>query len=267
MTGIPSAGDARRVAVRVLLRAALLTGMVVGAWLLGSATGLAQEDWAPRDRTPHHQATLDHTPHSVGLAGLADAPIPAVTPADVSVEAVLPAVSALPLPVQPVVQALEPVLPEPVLDSVISVVAPEPAAVELPGSLTAADLAEPLPPADPAEVTVGPRTPPPAPTPHSSEAATPAAPTLAYTAAAEPAGERADADHPVSPVPERPPGTMTTSCPATSVGSNTTTKSAYAVTLDDGSPEVNLAPLHRRMHLRADGPPGSLNQRPSTSPD
>ncbi|MFN2495788.1 MAG: hypothetical protein ABR608_07760, partial [Pseudonocardiaceae bacterium] len=216
------------------------------------------------------------TPQDAGLADLADIPPPdlitTVTPADVHVDELLPVIQAPRLPVQQSVLVLASPLLEPGFRPVVDVVQPEPAAVEpILSRVAAADLAPPPPPADPAEVTGGIITTPPAPVARSSEAAQ-AAPTLPRTAAPDPAGDRlasssVGAGEPAQPVPESPPGTATAPCPASSTGSNATTKSAHTVTLNDGCPEANLALLPHRMYWRAAGLPGSPNQRPSTSPD
>ncbi|MFN2494482.1 MAG: hypothetical protein ABR608_01030, partial [Pseudonocardiaceae bacterium] len=92
MAGIPSAGGVRgapRAVIRLLLKGALVTGMVVVGWLLGSATGLAQENWPPQAQTPQAQTPQAQAPRGIGLADLADTPppdlIPTVTLADVHV--------------------------------------------------------------------------------------------------------------------------------------------------------------------------------------
>ncbi|HEU0128812.1 MAG TPA: hypothetical protein VFQ48_09430, partial [Pseudonocardiaceae bacterium] len=67
MAGIPSAGGVRgapRAVLRLLLRCALLTGMVVVGWLLGSATALAQENWPPQAQTPQAQTPQAQTPQA-----------------------------------------------------------------------------------------------------------------------------------------------------------------------------------------------------------
>lgn len=158
VAGIPSAGDAGKVwhgATRVLLRIAVLVGLVVCGWLLGTATGLAQEagpgtgtvqDWghaaaphpagtpaahpgtAAHPRTPAHPGTpvarfAAHAPATPSDAPAGEAhPDGLLTPlAGAGVGAVAPPVDAvlqLPAPVPPVVlKAVQP-LAAPVLDTV-----------------------------------------------------------------------------------------------------------------------------------------------------
>lgn len=158
MGGIPGAGgadSASRAVIRVLLRCALLVGMVIAGWLLGSATALAQESHSPQDHPQQEhtqreqpppnqaQAQRDHPWQDEASPGTGQTGSPDAAPAELITRVaaaglrgddLLAAVQA-PRPVgqQPVL-ALEPALePEhglpPALHPVLNVVPLEPAAV------------------------------------------------------------------------------------------------------------------------------------------
>jgi len=286
VAGIASAAGApkaQHAVIRVLRRLAVLAGLVIGGWLLGSATGWADEG-APEDRVG-------------GAASLAEFPSPAPTATMSRIEArvddLLPAAAPAPIPVQP------PVLDTPVLDTPIMDTAVEPV-----GELALETVLQPV--VDPVlPETIVPRTPPRIPVGNQSESGTPAeAPDSAEVPASgghppptgpalptEPAVWALSLPSPLlpavaleqvvdaaadqlagwsagsaPPTPASPPG-LAASCPAGSATASATTKGVHAVTLHDGYSGVDLKVGQPQRGLRTAGLPGAPEQRPSTSPD
>jgi hypothetical protein len=288
VAGIPSAGGAsrlRHVVIRVALRVAVLAGLVVGGWLLGAATGCADEAWTPEDGAQ----SLD-----TGLAALPSS-LPAAAGSLIEANAAVlpPAVQGAQLPVQPptldatqvLESALQP-LRQPVLDPVIQeMIAPlvpsraagrdEPSPAAPLGSAEALEpVAPPLPtgpfiPAEPAGSAM-----------NAAAAGTLPVGTLpvpgmtvpgmtlpgASTAAGQLAGWSAVGGDWAPPIPASPPRTAITSCP-TAAASGTTKGGVPAVMLSDGCPGIHLPAAQHQMSLRAAGLPRAPDQQPSTSPD
>ncbi|MGH3991340.1 MAG: hypothetical protein ACRDSN_02620, partial [Pseudonocardiaceae bacterium] len=171
MAGIPSTAGAqwaRRWVARVLLRLTVLVGMVVCGWLLGAATGLADEDrppgWAPAMTAPAPDGPDAVAPEDSGLARPPDIPaseeptsalLATVPPVTTSTEEVLPAAELIPvtgvlrLPAQRpvpdlVAQVAQPVLP-PVVEPVLHTIAPALADQQTPPQTTTR-AAPPVPP-------------------------------------------------------------------------------------------------------------------------
>ncbi len=290
MAAIPDAGGARcapcgvtrALLPRVLLRVALLGGLIITGWLLGS--GIAQAS------------------ASSGLSGVNEGRIASLSPlnaaeTDDGADGLL-GVPAPRLPAQPAkLRVLEPVLKPaklPVLDPVLkpvsklaAPVAPNAgkaarpwAAAEKPAVVVPpAPPAAPPAPAAPAELAV-PATSlaTPAPVPHPvSEAASETPVCVAAAPVADPSADRSTGptalgpserpSGPADPVGPSPPGTTTAPCPLGSTGAGAITKSLHPVTLSDGWSATSLTPTHCRLCAGADGILPSAAQRPSTPPD
>jgi hypothetical protein len=276
----------REAMIRALLRVAVLVSVVVAGWLLGSGTGLANED-------PGHV----NLAQSTGLARLVKAPPPdrelegrfGVPPTVKStVQSLLRFAPAPRLAVQPPapVPVLTPVLARvsehvsaPVLEPVFTpashasgarprAIVDKPAAVPLAGPVAQA---EPTPaPASAALQSTAEH-----PTVHNVARPTVARPTVTLptlvSAATHPIADHlaeplALAGKPAAPVPASPPTPSTAACPAGSSGGGATTKSACFVTLGDGQAMADLAPRHR-LHTSSGSLPRSAVEQPSSSPD
>lgn len=278
MGGIPDAAGAPQVryaVTRVALRLAVLTGLVVGGWLLGSATGWAQEDWGHEDPGRHGADAV-----SVEVPSLT--PAAAVSRIEANAAPVQSAVQGLPtvqparLPVQPpilddVAAPIGEPTPAPVLRPVLDTVLRGTVVPRAPSQVTGDNQAESLTPAvtpgstEPAEVlgSVEPR------------------PPTGYLTPPEPAAWAMNA--PPTPLPTVTPtitsatkwtvalgqvvDTAPVSYPAGSAGASGTGPGIHAVTLNGGCPEAAMAAGPRPKWLRTAGLPGAPDQQPSTSPD
>jgi hypothetical protein len=271
----------REVMTRALLRVVVLVGVVVAGWLLGSGTGLANENSGHVDLA-----------HSTGLAGLVKASPPdrelegrfgAPPTAKSTVQSVMrfAPVPRLAVQVPALVPVLTPVLAHvsehvsaPVLKPVLKpashatparsrAIVDKPAAVPLAGPVVQAE-----------------PTPAPAAAALQSEALQSKAehPTVRDGALPTPvsAATHAVADHlaeplalggkPATPVPASPPVPTTAACPAGSSGGGATTKSACFATLSGGQAMADLVPGHR-LHTSSGSLPGAAVEQPSSSPD
>lgn len=268
MAAIPDAGSARcaprRVMTRALLRVALLGGLVIAGWLLGSGTSLADED-------PGHKNLVEYT----GLSGLVKAsspdgefsgPLGAPPAVEPTLQGMTRAAPVHVPVVTPVLARVSELVAAPVVEPVATLATHAPAAtpraaVDKP---TPAPLA-PVPLAGPA-VQAGP-----APAHASSTvdevASATQVSTIARPVASQFAGPPALGGAPAAPVPASPPGTTTTACPVGSSGGGTTTaKGAHFATLGDRWAMADLTPRHR-LHTSSGSIPRSAAEQPTSSPD
>ncbi|MGH3902865.1 MAG: hypothetical protein ACRDTE_01500 [Pseudonocardiaceae bacterium] len=261
----------------MLLRIAVLVGLVVCGWLLGTATGSAEEagageagprhDWAHVALTHEEGGEPAETP-SQGATGSLLTPL-----VETSADELLPVGEVLRLPVQPMtpdlaMKIVEPLV-APVADHVLGAGPPERINQSPPSRLTAAvdqparPLAEPAPartlpgPAIPLPQVLGPAV---------------AAPTALSTAEDPAADVRTESsaavDQRSTPLnPASPPATTGTSCPAGPTGPATAAPGAHSATLDDGVAKADVALAARWLNTGAGGLPRCPSQQPSTSPD
>ncbi|HEY2724743.1 MAG TPA: hypothetical protein VGI84_08660 [Pseudonocardiaceae bacterium] len=285
MDGTPSAYGAgfRSALIRALLRIAMLAGLILGAWLLGTATASAQEI----SGADPSAAVADDTAASLPAIGAAvqDALPPALS--DTVSGTALPqlAVPQIALPQVTVPQIAVPRVTVPRVTvpqvTVPQVSDPEPrlGAVLTPALGPAVDAVQPAPATAPeqpaaapsaAKVTAEARTQPVA-TPRSladtaqvSPASGRSAPETAAAQVGRQAGPSPGTDHPALPATD---GTAP-ACPSGGVGgSGATTHSAQSVTLDDQRDAADLATAQRPWRSYADGIQRRSAERPSTSPD
>jgi hypothetical protein len=258
VAAIPDTGGARCAPhgmMRVLLRVVVLGGFVVGAWLLGSGTGHADDDLG--------------VPPMVGSA----------------VTSVLSATSLPRLTIQPPVNVgvLRPVVNADGVPKLLTpVLAPVSRPLARPGqrgaairSLAPAEQAVVVPSAAPAVRAAAATTSVPGPA-TALTAVGHASPTVPVHAAAHPvadafAGPSAlDSDpiaDPVTPVPASPPGSTTSPCLIGSTAGGASTKSATDLAVNTNWATSLLAPLHRLLYLGTSDLQRSPAARPSTSPD
>ncbi|MGH3886798.1 MAG: hypothetical protein ACRDSZ_09545 [Pseudonocardiaceae bacterium] len=275
MAAIPDADGAQCAhcgVPRALLRAAVLGGLVIAGWLLGS--GIAQAcAFSGLDGVNEVQiaslSPLKATGTDEGPPGLLGVP-PAVSS---TVAGVMHAVPRPRLPVQP---AQVPVL-APVLEPVSKLTAPVPKNAEDATGSRVAD-AEPAMVPPPAEraAPVAPATAAATPAPvlhavsdNSSE--TPvcvaARPVVDQVAGPVALGPSALGNGPAAPVPAGPPATTTAPCSGGNAGGGSTTKSDHSVAFSDGWATTGPTPTLCRLCASASGIPPSAAQRPTTSPD
>lgn len=280
VAGIPSAEGASwapRGVTRVLLRIAVLVGLVVCGWLLGTATGSAEEaavgevqaveagprqGWAHVPLADEEAGEPAETP-SRGVTGSLLTPL-----VETSADELLPAGEELWLPVQPnlVVKIIQPVV-TPVADHVLGAGTPERISQPPPSRLRAAVDQPARPPAEsaPARTPSGPAGPLPQVVGPPLLAPT-ALSTADHPAAAARTESLAAVDQRSAPLaPASPLGT--TSCPAGPTGPTTAAPGAHAATLDDGVAKAGLALAAGRLSTSAGGLPRCPSQQPSTSPD
>jgi hypothetical protein len=279
---IPDAGGARcapRGALgalpwAALLRVAVLGGLVIAGWLLGSGIGQAQEELAPQD--------LGQQDNIVQLVGFplpdddSGGPLGAPSASSTVKSTVTGVLRAVPrLPVQP---PQVPVL-APVLAPVSKLAAPAPVTRSHAQSHpTTQQVVDVPPPAAPAEPTVRPATlvtsdpvhlvHNASPTPPACIAAHPVADPLADQDA-DPSASKTSAlsSGPAAP-PVSPFGTTTAPCPSGSTGSGGgVTSSAQPVTMSDRSSGMDPALTYCQLCADFSGVPLAAAQRPSTSPD
>ncbi len=287
MDAIPDAGGARcapcgmlrALLSGALLRVAVLGGLVIAGWLLGS--GIAQ---ASAFNGPSGVNEVQIAPLSPLNATETDEDSGGLLGEGATVRSTVAGVMrAVPAPRLPVPPAELPIL-KPVLKPVSKLAAPAaPQAGKAAKSRAAADkpavFAPPVAPAAPAEP-VAPATTvtTPAPVPHTVGEPAPETPVcVAAQPVADPLADRftgptalgpsAWPGSPADPVRPSPPGTTTAPCPVGSTGGGAITKSFHSVTLSDGWSAMGLTPTHGRLCADADGISPSAAQRPSTSPD
>lgn len=277
MAAIPDAVDARRASrgvIRAVLRVAVLGGLVITGWLLGSGTGQAHEDAVPEIPESQTQSSsltqvIEISPSDDGSRGLLNAP----SGAQSAVAEVTRAVPISNLPLQP---AQAPVL-APLLEPVSELAALAPptaknaarpraaAAKPAPAGTGAPSLAAPGSPVADAST--------PAPVLRAAAGPSAAAPVCravhqaADLSANQLAGPMESEASPAAASPASAPGTTTGSCPAGGSGSALITTSAHSVTLSDRWATATLAATQCRLSASASGIPRSAAQRPSTSPD
>ncbi|MGH3984120.1 MAG: hypothetical protein ACRDST_15920 [Pseudonocardiaceae bacterium] len=291
MAAIPDAGGARyapRGVLRALpwgallpgalLRVAVVGGLVIAGWLLGSGIGQAQEELVPQDLGRQDNIVrLVGFPlpddDSGGLPGAPAAPL-TVTSTVASVQRAVP----VPVPRLPVRPPQIPVL-APVLEPVSKLAAPAPASRShgQPQPKTKQVMVVP-PPAAPAEPTVPAATvvtPAPVYTVHNALpaaaaciAAHPVADPLADQVADTSAGKpSALGSGPAAPAPASPFGTTTAPCPSGGSGGGGVTSSFQPVTMSDGLSGMDPASTYCLLCADLSGMPLAAAQRPSTSPD
>lgn len=285
MAAIPDAGGARcapyAVMLRALLRVVVLGCLVITGWLLGSGTGLANED-------PGHKNLTENT----GLFGLVTASSPdegfsgPLGAPPVVVESALRGLTRA-APVQRLVKqppahvpVVTPVLARvservaaPVLEPVVKRATPAPAATP-----RAAVDKPTLAPLDPVPVAAVPLAGPVQAGPAPAHAPSTVAPTVdevasatqvsttARPVASQFAGPPALGGAPAAPAPVSPPGTTATTCGVGSSGGGTNTQSAHFATLGDRWAMADLAP-RQRLHTSCGSIPRSAAEQPSSSPD
>lgn len=281
MAAIPDAGRARCAPRGVLctqllgalLRVAVVGGLAIAGWLLGSGISQAHEDLVHQDlgqqdnsmvrlvafplpdddsggllgASPTVKSTVTGVLHAVPRLPVRPPQVPVLTP-------VLAPVSKLAAPARPVAKKFEPQA----TNHKSAVVAPPPAA--------------PAEPVVPVTTVVRPA---PVHLLHNAPAATPVcaaahpvagplADQLADPSAAEPSTLGSG---PPAPVPAGPFGTTTAPCPSGSTGGGAVTSSGYPVTVSDGWSGMDLTSTYCRLCADASGIPRAAAQRPSTSPD
>lgn len=281
MAAIPDAGGARcapRGMLRALpwaalLRVAVLGGLVIAGWMLGSGRGQAQEELASQD--------LGQQNNIVELVGF---PLPnddsegSLGAAPTVKSAVTGVLRAVPVPRLPVRPSQVPGL-APVLAPVSKLASPAP--VTRPHTQSQPTTKQVMvvpPPAAPAEPTVRAATAVPPALVHTVHSASPAvvACIVADPVAdpltdqvADPSVEKFSArgSGPTAPAPASPFGISTASCPSGSTGSGGVTGSAYPVAISDGVSGMDPASTYCLRCADFSGMPLAAAQRPSTSPD
>ena len=284
MAAIPDAGGARcapRGMLRALpwaalLRVAVLGGLVVAGWLLGSGIGQAQEELTSQD--------LGQQNNAVELVGFSlpdddsEGPLGAAPASSTVKSTVTGVLRAVPVPRLPVRPPQVPVL-APVLAPVSKVVSPAPVTrAHTQSQPTTKQVMAVPPPAAPAEPTVRAATVVPPSPMHTVHSASPAA--VACIVAdpvadpltdqvADPSVEKfsAPGSGPTAPAPASPFGTSTAPCPSGSTGSGGVNGSAHPVAISDGVSGMDSASTYCLRCADLSGMPLAAAQRPSTSPD
>jgi hypothetical protein len=278
VAGIPSAGGAGFAPrlTRVLLRIVMLAGLIVGGWLLGSATALAQDNSG--NATPE-TIFADHSVESaptslLGTVPVVGAAVPGALPAVSATLSDVTSVNSLP-PLSAQRSDLGAVL-SPVLHPVaavhpVSIGSPDPAPVAAPARPVSAPAVQ-APAVAPVHITSAPAAPA-----HPVLAAPRAGPSVpdvhaqpADQVTTYGAGRSGGADHSAAPSPVSAPTPAegaAASCPAGSAGSGATTHGSQSVTLDDQRDDAEPALTRQRLRSCVDDLPRWHTQRPSTSPD
>ena len=284
MAAIPTTGGARCAplgVMRALSRVVVLGGLVIAGWLLGSGTGLANEDLGQ----PGTGLTQLVSAHLVSGPGDRTAPSDSGSGGQLGVPPAVAstttrALSALPVPGR----SGQPPVKLGVLQPIVNTVGvPKPLAQVLNPSILApqilAAVSEPatVPPTEPATQAAFATAPVSAQGPAQGPTRGPATvnharPAAAICTAAAPtanpfAGPSALDDDPAAPVPASPPGSTSSPCMIGSTGSGAGTKSAPDLAVNDSWATVGLTPMYRLLYLSASDLPRSPAARPSTSPD
>ena len=283
MATIPDAGGARCAphgALRALpwrvlpwaalRRVAVLGGLVIAGWLLGSGIGHAQQELAPQD--------FGQQENIVRLVAFPlpddDSAGPLGAPPTVK-STVTSVLRAVPVPRLPVRPPQIPVL-TPVLAPVSKLAAPAPVTrSHIQSQPTTMQVKDVPPPVSPAEPTVRAATvvaPAPvhtaSPAAAACKAAHPVADPLADQVADPSVGKSPGLGHgPAAPAPASPFGTTTAPCPSGSTGSGGITGCAQPVALSDGLAGMDPASTYCLLCADVSGMPLAAAQRPSTSPD
>ncbi len=283
MAAIPDAGGARcaprgvlcALLLGALLRIAVVGGLAIAGWLLGSGIGQAHDDLVHQDPGQQDNSMVRlvafPTPDD-DSRGLLGAP-PTVKSTVTGVVRAVPRLPVRPPQVPVLAPVLAPVskLAAPAHPVAKKAVEPQatnhkPAAVTPPPAASAE-------PAVPATTLVRPA---PVQLMHNAPAATPVcaaahpvADPLADQLADPSAGEFSTVrSGPVAPAPAGPFGTTTAPCPSGSTGGGgAITGSGYPVTVSDGWAGMDLASTYCRLCADASGILRAAAQRPSTSPD
>ncbi|MGH3787206.1 MAG: hypothetical protein ACRDRG_11780 [Pseudonocardiaceae bacterium] len=298
MAAIPDTGGARYApggVMRALIRLAVLGGLVIAGWLLGSGISHADEDFGQPDTGLVQLVStgVDRATASDRNSGSPGGEPPAVG------SIVKKALSAAPikrLPVQPPVHvdvpksfgALQPAVLKPLAPALAPVTKTVSGAAAVIRPQAPAEKFVAVPPAAPINATIA------APAPVLTPVSTPGP---AIMAASEPASGLADAPartsvdrvspavpvrasavglpapgnpapgSPVDPVPASPPAITTAPTLAGSSGGGAGAKGAPIATMNDSWTMAGLTPTHRLRYRGAGDLPRSPAEDPSTSPD
>jgi hypothetical protein len=277
VAAIPDAGGARCApcgVMRALSRAAVLGGLVVAGWLLGSGIGLANENLG-HPGTGLVKVVSDRGEGAAQADGGSGGQLGVPPTVSSTVRRVRSAVSVPQRPAPPPVKlgVLKPVVnavsvPKPLAH----ILAPQPRPAEYGADIRAQALADepaaipPTEPAGPAAAATAPGSPRGRATVLTTAGhALPIAPTRA---AADRVAERlALSDDPATPVPASPPASTTSAWMTGGTGSGAGTKSVPDVVVNDSWASAGLAPMHRLGYPSAGDLPRSPAAQPSTSPD
>jgi hypothetical protein len=266
VAAIPGSAGAWRApcgVIYALLRVAVLGGLSVAAWLLGSGTGHADE---PLIRL----VTAASTPSDGESAGLLDVPSASRS----ALTKVLPATPVPELPAQPLVQ-LRDLVPMAKAVDVPELLAPESRPLAAPVQHRAAirqapaEQAGTAPPIAPARLAAPAASPQPAAvlTAHSHAPATIAARNSAHPVVDLSGGRLIPSNGPRGPIPANPPESTNTSCLIGGTGGGASTKRAPDLAVSNSGAATHLAQPHCLWQLGASSLPRSPAAQPSTSPD
>jgi hypothetical protein len=279
VAAIPDAGGARyapRGVVRALLRFAVLAGLVIAGWLLGSGVGHANEDLAQPGIGLGQLANdpVDIAASSDGGSGTQSGLPPMVAS---SMHSVLS--RAVPrLPVQPI-DVLRPVVravavPRPLTHVLATVSRPMSASPQHGAGIRSQQPVHELaavPPTAPVVRAAAATVPAPATTsaPAVAGHAQPRVPACAPAApAAIPAAEElAFGGEPASPIPASPPDSSTAPCMIGSASGGGGSKGSPDLAVTENGTNAGLASTHRLGYLSGSDHPRSAAEQPSTSPD
>ncbi len=282
MAAIPNAGGARyapRWVVRALLRFAVLAGLIIAGWLLGSGTGQASED-SGQPNPGLVQLARDPGDIAAPSGGGSDAQFGVPPTVASSVQSVLAHASVSRLPVQPV-DLVQPVVravsvPRPLAHVLAAASRPLSAPAQHRADTRSREPAHELaavPPTAPAIRTAAATAPATAPAPTTVPATTdhaqahaPVCPAAA-PAAAPVATVSAVGGDPATPMPTSPPDSTTAPCMIGSTAGGGGTKNSTDLAVDEGWSNAGLASTHRVGYLNASDLPGSPAEQPSASPD
>lgn len=298
MAAIPDTGGAQyapRGVMRALIRLAVLGGLVIAGWLLGSGISHANEDFGQPD-TGLVQLVSNRVDRATASDGNSGRPVDEPPAVGSIVKKALSAAPIKRLPVQPPVQAdvpksfgaLQPTVLKPLapalapvtrtVSGTVAVVRPQAPAEKSVAVPPAASTIETI--AAPAPVHPLVSTPRPAivaasepaigladaPARTSVDRVSPAVPVSA-TAVGLPAPGPAPGNSPVDPVPASPPATTTAPALAGSSGGGAGAKGVPIATMNDPWTMAGLTPTHRLRYRGAGDLPRSPAEDPSTSPD
>ncbi|MGH3781591.1 MAG: hypothetical protein ACRDRO_13445 [Pseudonocardiaceae bacterium] len=286
MSTIPDASGARyapRGMVRALLRFAVLSGLVIAGWLVGSGVGHASEDLGQPGAS---LVQLASDPGDiVGPSdGQSDAHFGLPSTVASTVKNALSQASVPRLPVQPV-DVLKPVLkpvvravavPRPLTHVLATVSQPMSAPAQHSAGIRSQEPAHELaaaPPAAPAVRAAAVTAPVPVPAvttvPATAVHAMPHTPVCAAAAPAEHplAEEIALGGDPVAPMPTSPPDSATAPCMVGGAAGGGSTKGSGDFAVNESSTNASLASTHHLGYLSASDLPRSPAEQPSASPD
>ncbi len=281
MAAIPDAGGARyapRGVVRALMRFAVLAGLVIAGWLLGSGIGHASVDSGQPGMV---QLASDPSDIAAPSGGGSDAEFGVPPMVASSVQSVLAHAPVPRLPVQPV-DLLQPVVravsvPRPLAHVLAAASRPLSAPAQHRAGTRSQQPAHELaavPPTAPAVRAATATAPVPAPAPTNVPARadqarphTPVCAAAAAPAAAPLATVLAARGDPAAPMPTSPPDSTTAPCMVGSTAGGGGTKTSTDLAVDEGWSNASLASTHRLGYLNASDLPRSPAEEPSASPD